>query len=206
MTKKALTSIKPRTVEREVARPKAAVEADALISQGKEEYLNKPTILHNTLLALYGGDYKSSSYTDSEGEVWQLTKMKLPDGGRVVFRYTGESETALKDVINTVSYALNEVYPLFDRQVGSQISGAREIAEHAGLTKRKKIIKYGNLNRVFKEIESYHTRSLKEHNEKLLEAGRVSLEFENIPFTAYADRLTRGGKLEKERSIYKTIN
>jgi len=165
--------------------------------------LNKPTILLETLLSLYGKDYKSLSYKDAEGITRQLTRIQLPDGGRVAFRYAGEGEDTLKELIKAVSFALNKVYPLFDKQVGGQIDGAKELLRHSGFSKRKKTLESEGFGKLAKEIESYDTKSLREHNEKLLAAGRVMVEFEDIPFTAYTSRLTRGGKSRKKRREYK---
>jgi len=192
-----------KVVEQQVAKPKEAAEAQVTSALPEEEYLNKPTILLKTLLSLYGKDYKSSSYKDPEGITWQLTRIQLPDRGRVAFRYAGEGEDTLKDVIKTVSFALNKVYPLFDKQVGGQIEGAKELLRHSGFSKRKKIIGSGGFGKLAKEIESYHTKSLREHNEKLLAAGRVMVEFEDIPFTAHTSQLTRGCKVKREKREYK---
>lgn len=173
------TSVKKAVEQRKEIEVKIENEAET-------QFINKSNLLVQISHLLYQKKYESAPYKDEQGRTWQALEIKLDRGASVSFRFQGESENALADVIDALNYSINDAYPAFDKQVGYGYNNVKQLAAQAGLAKRWS---YAQGVRM-KPINSYDPKTIGTLNRKLTNAGGIMVEFRNYRLTVSTTQST----------------
>ena len=158
------------------------------------EYINKPTMLIDILNDIYQKNYTTSYYTDEKKHKIEVNTIPSKDGGGVaMLRFERGKQNEVKKALLA---CINLIYPLYDRNVAEPITSPKQLAELAGLKKRKDAI-------TAKELDSYYPRQIDRLNRFLDGGDKITLALERFKFRVDR-RVVKRGK-EKIESGYASM-